>query len=108
MKVIEQKDNTWNLSIEIDESYFKGEWFLDIQQGGKNGSVIKIKKQGAAELIKVLQEWVDEKGDKFKDNISIVTVMAVVDGYVMVRRPRCIPFVEYEKDFLNKFVRVET
>lgn len=57
-KVIEQEDKTWNLNIEIDESYFKGEWFLDVKQGGKHGQFLKIKKQGAAELIKVLQEWV--------------------------------------------------
>lgn len=48
------------------------------------------------------------KGDKYKDKHGIVVIMAYVDGYVLSRRPRCTPFVKSRKEFLSKFVKVES
>lgn len=56
MRVIEQDNNTWNLKIDCDESYFKGSWYLDLSQGKDN---IKVTKQGAKQLIEVLKEFVE-------------------------------------------------
>lgn len=47
------------------------------------------------------------KGDKYKDKHGAVTVMAYVDGYVMAKRARCMPFVKSRKEFLSKFKAVE-
>lgn len=44
-----------------------------------------------------------KKGDKYKDRHGIVTVMAYVDGYVMAKRNRCMPFVKSRKEFLKSF-----
>lgn len=57
-KVIEQDDKTWSLDIHVSESYFCGEWYLDISQGkGRGAPFLKVKKQGAPELIKALHEF---------------------------------------------------
>lgn len=58
MKEIKQKDDTWNLKLDIDESYYHGEWFLDIQQGK---DIVKIKKDGAPQLIETLKEFVGDQ-----------------------------------------------
>lgn len=49
--IIEQEDRTWQLSIEVDHSYYRGEWFIDLTQSKDH---IKIKKEGAKQLIKLL------------------------------------------------------
>lgn len=54
---IEQQDYNWDLNIETDESYYRGEWFLDLTQGK---DILKIKKQGAKQLIEILKEFVNE------------------------------------------------
>ena len=43
------------------------------------------------------------EGDKFQDKYGLVKVMAFVDGHVMARRPRCMPFVMSASDFLKKY-----
>lgn len=55
---IEQQDYTWDLNIETDESYYRGEWFLDLTQGK---DILKIKKQGAKQLIEILKEFVGDE-----------------------------------------------
>lgn len=57
MKIIEQQDHTWGLNIKIDKSYYQGEYFLDLKQGK---DFLKIKKQGAKQLIEILKEFVSE------------------------------------------------
>ena len=47
------------------------------------------------------------KGDKYKDKHGNVIVMAYVDGYVMAKRPKCMPFVKSRKEFLKSFSAVE-
>ena len=47
-------------------------------------------------------------GDKdisqwWHDHFSEVRVMAIVEGYVMARRPRSAPFVKSLADFKNTF-----
>ena len=42
-----------------------------------------------------------KRGDKFIHKGSEAKVMAVADGYVMARLPRCMPFVVFEKDALK-------
>ena len=42
-----------------------------------------------------------KRGDKFIHKGSEARVMAVADGYVMARLPRCMPFVVFEKDILK-------
>ena len=60
-KIIEQEDRTWALDIQVDQSYYRGEWYLDISQGkGRHAPFLKVKKQGASELIKALQEFLGE------------------------------------------------
>ena len=52
----------------------------------------------------VLRRTVPDKiiGGKWINRIEEfeVIVMAIVDGYAMVKRPRCVPFVERAKDLV--------
>ena len=41
-------------------------------------------------------------GDWCEDAISKQTVLAVAEGYVMVRRPRAIPFVLCDTEWLSR------
>lgn len=43
-----------------------------------------------------------KRGDRTIDEHGEIRVMAVADGYVMVRRPGCLPFVLSVKEFLTK------
>jgi hypothetical protein len=44
-----------------------------------------------------------KRGDMIPyDNFSHVKVMAVADGYAMVRRPRCMPFCISVKNLIEK------
>lgn len=38
-----------------------------------------------------------KRGDKYRDDHGVITVMAVADGYCMCRRPGKIPFIRKEK-----------
>jgi len=38
-----------------------------------------------------------------KKDASIVRVMAVVEGWVMMRIPHCVPFLLLMKDFVEQF-----
>lgn len=42
-----------------------------------------------------------KEGEKYEDSRGTIKVMAVVDGYVMARRPRCTPFVRDVEGFLQ-------
>lgn len=42
----------------------------------------------------------------YRDNLGKVTVMAVVDHYVMARRPHAVPFVLWSRNFVKQFDRV--
>lgn len=58
-EIIKQEDKTWSLDIHVSESYFCGEWYLDISQGkGRGAPFLKVKKQGAPELIRALQGFI--------------------------------------------------
>lgn len=46
-------------------------------------------------------------GDKWMDGHGVVRVMAIVEGYVLARRPRCMPFVLSQREFREKFVWIE-
>jgi len=51
-------------------------------------------------MIEKGQEWYDKKDPTF-----IVRVMAVADGWLMLRRPGCMPFVKDAKTFEQQFVQ---
>lgn len=44
-----------------------------------------------------------QRGQVWKDEHGTIKVMAVVDNYVVARRPRYTPFVVYLKDFLKLY-----
>ena len=46
-----------------------------------------------------------EKGQRWirKRDMATVRVMGVVDGYVVVRIPSCVPFLVGMKDFLSEY-----
>ena len=47
-------------------------------------------------------------GRKFERESTgiVVKVMAVVDNYVMLRVPRCVPYIIHCKQFLDEYRRV--
>lgn len=44
-------------------------------------------------------------GERYTDGIGPVVVMTIVDGYVMARRPKCIPFVYPARQFAQAYKR---
>jgi hypothetical protein len=50
-------------------------------------------------------DWINLSGD-WADGLGPVKVMAVVDNYAMVRRPKMMPFVITVKDFVRRYHRV--
>jgi len=46
-------------------------------------------------------------GERYTDGIGPIVIMAVVDGYVMARRLKCIPFVYPARQFLQAYKREE-
>ena len=48
-----------------------------------------------------------KKGDKYKDKHGALIVMAYVDGHVMAKRPKCMPFVKSRKEFLKSYSVLE-
>lgn len=58
----------------------------------------KLSKQTLARLIQYGDKWADETG--------AVKIMALVDSWVMVRRPRCMPFCISLRDFDKRFRRL--
>ena len=42
-------------------------------------------------------------GDKFKDYLSFVKVMCFEKDYIMLKRPKCMPFVLDKKTFFKNF-----
>lgn len=47
-------------------------------------------------------------GNWIADHIGSVRVMAVVEGYMMVRRPYCMPFVVSVRDAMHRFEETDT
>jgi len=49
-----------------------------------------------------------EKGQRWirKHDMATVRVMGVVEGYVVVRIPSCVPFLAGMKDFLGEYDKV--
>jgi hypothetical protein len=45
-------------------------------------------------------------GDKWRDKFGPVKILACVDNYVMVRRPRAAPFVVSIRKFAQDFTRL--
>lgn len=43
-----------------------------------------------------------EVGDAFEDDYGRLRVIAIADGYLMIRRPQAQPFVICHKTFLDK------
>jgi hypothetical protein len=46
-------------------------------------------------------------GDKIFDDIGEARIMSIAEGYAMVRRPRCMPFVIALKDIGKKWQPVQ-
>jgi hypothetical protein len=46
-------------------------------------------------------------GDKIFDDIGEARIMSIAEGYAMVRRPRCMPFVIVLKDIGKKWQPVQ-
>lgn len=46
-------------------------------------------------------------GEKYFDDKGFCKIMAVVDGYILARRPGCYPFVDWENSFLERWEKVE-
>ena len=42
-----------------------------------------------------------EVGDIIEDKYGSIRIMAIIEGYVMARRPRCYPFLKPVKKFLE-------
>ena len=47
------------------------------------------------------------RGEIWMDQHGRVTVMAVVENWVMARRPGCIPFLTFSREFVKEFSLVE-
>lgn len=52
--------------------------------------------------VKAREFWYDGNGP-----FSKIKIMAVVDGYAMCRRPRCLPFTEAINDIQSKWTHQE-
>jgi hypothetical protein len=42
-------------------------------------------------------------GDLYRDSHGIVRIMSIVDGWAMMRRPRCIPFCRFVTDIPQEY-----
>ena len=49
-----------------------------------------------------LSDLAPKRGDDFVDADGVIYCMGVIDGYVMCRRPGCMPFVIPIKEWITK------